>query len=192
MNRDTERDLDLASSEIEKMADSTLLEGLQSAWESFVFRLERAWVRTERVVQAQRGDMAQSWFSANTKLRRTDPLLVYLRQARNAETHAISTSIGADRIFSIADRYGRPFRAEDLTIELKDGVLSVNINSLDIGIEWTGKQEPADPYLQPIINRGKIYEPPARHLGNRLTNQHPVAVATLGLQFYRGAYAALP
>lgn len=189
---DTERDLALAADEIEKMANATLLSELQSAWETYVFRLERAWDRTERITRAVAGRDAQSWISVNSKLRRTDPLLVYLRQARNAETHAISTSIAMDRVLSLSDRFGRPFSIKDVTMSIRDKTLTIDVTSHDIGIEWAGKLEPGDPYLQAIVNRGKSYEPPGLHLGNRLVDRHPVAVATRGLNFYKGAYAVLP
>lgn len=189
---DTERDLALASVEIEKMANATLLPDLQSAWETFVFRLERAWDRTERAVRTVAGRDAQSWISVNSKLRRTDPLLVYLRQARNAETHAISTSISMDRVVSLSDRFGRPFSIRDVTISIVGKTLTIDVTSHDIGIDWTGNLEPGDPYLQTIVNRGKSYEPPGLHLGNRLVDRHPVAVATRGLNFYKGTYAVLP
>lgn len=188
---DTERDLALAANEIEKMASATLLQDLQSAWETFVFRLERTWGRTERMVRAIPGRDAQSWISVNSKLRRTDPLLIYLKQARNAETHAVSTSIDMDRVVSLSDKFGRPFNLKDVSISLERKTLTIDVTSYDIGIDWQGGLEPGNPQLQTIVNRGQKYEPPDKHLGNRLVDKHPVAVATFGLNFYKGAYTAI-
>jgi hypothetical protein len=181
---DTARDLELAAAEIERMADATTLSELKSSWESFLFRLERAWERTERTIQAKSGREAQSWLSANSKLRRNDPLLQYLKQARNAETHALSSSVESNRIISVADRFGRPFSLNNVNLSVEGKTLVIDLESYDI-------VEPSDPKLQCIVNRGKKYEPPTRHLGNHVRDMHPVAIANLGLNFYKGAYAAL-
>ena len=188
---ETARDLENAAAEIERMANAVSLRDLKSSWESFLFRLERAWERTEREVQKQLGRDAQSWLSANSKLRRNDPLLRYLKQARNAEAHALASSVDADRIISIADRLGRPFSLNNVKVSVEGQALVIDLDSHDIGVDWTGRVEPSTPKLQSIVNRGQKFDPPARHLGNVIHDQHPVAVATHGLNFYKGAYASL-
>lgn len=188
--QDTQRDLELAAIEIERMADATRFSELRSFWETFLFRLERAWERTERVVHGVSGGEAQSWLSATSKLRRIDPLLQYLKQARNTETHALGISVDTNSVVSIADRYGRPFNIRNVKISIENKVLTVDLESHDIGVDWMGKVVPGDPKLQTIVNRGKKYPPPASHLDNKIVDQHPVAVAILGLNFYKGAYTA--
>jgi hypothetical protein len=69
--------------------------------------------------------------------------------------------------------------------------LTFDVQSDDIGIEWTGELESTDPMLLRFKNRGEWYNPPAWHLRQRLPNMHPVAIATLGLHFHRGSYDAL-
>jgi hypothetical protein len=167
---DTKRDIDVAMRELEEMARATTLCELKTAWESFLFRVERAWERTERFVQQQSGGAAQSWLSTNAKLRRVDPLLQYLKQARNAETHAIASSVESDKVISITDRFGRPFIVNDVKLSVEGTTLVIDLNSLDIGIDWTGKVEPTNPKLQQIVVRGKKYDPPTRHL-ERFSNQ---------------------
>lgn len=188
---DTQRDLKLAAADIEQMAVSTNFSDLKSSWETYLFRLERAWKRTERVVQAKSGRDAQSWLSANAKLRRTDPLLQYLKQARNAETHALASSLESEKIISISDRFGRPFSLNNVKVSVEDKALVIDLESNDIGIDWTATAQPTDPKLQRICCRGKWFDPPLRHLGNKIVDKHPVAIATLGLNFYKGAYGAL-
>lgn len=173
------------------MAAATDFADLKSSWETYLFRLERAWERTERTVGAKSGRDAQSWLSANAKLRRTDPLLQYLKQARNAETHALASSIESNKIISISDRFGRPFTLNNVKVSVEGKALVIELESYDIGIEWSAKAEPTDPKLQRICCRGKWYDPPGRHLGNKIFDQHPVVIATLGLNFYKGTYEAL-
>ena len=191
MTTDTNRDIQAATRAIDEMANATDLSDLKTAWESFLFRIERSWERTERFVQQLPGGAAQSWLRANAKLRRADPLLQYLKQARNAETHTIASTIESDQIISISDKFGRPFSVKDFKIFINGNTLVLDLNSLDIGIDWVGNVEPATPKLQRIFVRGKKYDPPVSHLGNRVESSHPVFVATLGLNFYKGAYAAI-
>lgn len=189
--QDTKRDLRLATAAIEEMAAATDLSDLKSCWETFLFRLERAWERTERTVKAMPGHDAQSWLSTNAKLRRSDPLLQYLKQARNAETHALAPSVDSNKVIAISDRFGRPFSLNNVQVSVEGRALVIELGSDDFGIDWTAKAEAAEPKLQRIYSRGKWYDPPRRHLGNKIIDEHPVAIATLGLNFYNGAYAAV-
>lgn len=188
---DTKRDLQLAAAAIEEMAAATAFSDLKSYWETFLFRLERAWERTERTVRAIPGRDAQSWLSTNAKLRRSDPLLQYLKQARNAETHALASSVDWNKIISISDRFGRPFSLNNVNVSLERGTLVIDLGCHDIGIDWNAKAEAAVPKLQRICNRGTWYDPPRRHLGNKISDEHPVSIAALGLNYYNGAYVAI-
>ncbi|OEZ49268.1 hypothetical protein JAB1_24580 [Janthinobacterium sp. MP5059B] len=188
---ETNRDLREAASAIEEMASTTNLEDLKSAWEIYLFRIERAWERAERAIRVVPGKEAQSWLSANSKLRRADPLLQYLKQARNAETHAVASSVESDKFISISDRFGRPFNLNNVKISVEEQTLVIDLDSYDIGLDWTAKSGCADPKLQRICCRGTWYEPPRRHLGNIIEDEHPVAIAALGLNFYRGAFEAV-
>lgn len=173
------------------MASATRLSDLKTAWESVLFRLERAWERTERAVSTSGGGVAQSWLSANAKLRRADPLLQYLKQARNAETHSLSSSVASNPLISITDRFGRPFTMDRVRVVVDGTTLKIELNSLEIGMEWQSRIGASDPKLQAIVARGIRYDPPRRHLGNRIDNDHPVFITTLGIDFYKGTFAAL-
>ncbi|HMY50826.1 MAG TPA: hypothetical protein PLN96_03020 [Zoogloea sp.] len=188
---ETDRDLGVAAAAIEAMASTKKLSEFKSFWESFLFRLERAWERNQRRVQTVPGRDAKSWLSTNAKLRRSDPLLNYLKQARNAEVHAISSSIESELIVSVADRFGRPFSMKDMSLSIEGATFVIDLTSTDIGLEWYGDVALSEPKLQCVINRGKRYDPPTRHLGNAIQNHHPVAISILGLNFYKGTYAAL-
>lgn len=134
---DTRRDINVATKELEAMADTTNLSDLKSGLGVFLFRIERSWARTERFVQQQAGGNAQSWLSATAKLRRADPLLQYLKQARNAETHAIASSVESVKV--ISDRFGHPFTLSDVRLSIQESTLVIDLESHDIGIDWTGE-----------------------------------------------------
>lgn len=188
---DTKRDIDTAARALDEMAAATNIADFRTAWETILLRLEQGWERAKRFCEQYPQSQTQSWLSTNSKLRKTDPLLQYLKQARNSEAHGLAASVDSEKLVSITDRYGRPFRLNGVKVTLKDGTLTINLQSDDIGVDWIGKVEASTPTLQSIVCRGKRYDPPHKHLGNKISNLHPVFVATLGIDFYKGAYAAL-
>lgn len=119
------------------------------------------------------------------QLRRKDPLLRFLSQARNAETHAVSATLDKPITLVLKDKCRRRFNIGRITAEFKDGTLTLNIDSPDILLNLDVSALPTDPKLMRFKNRGKWYNPPRSHLGNDLQDLHPVIAAKLGLNFYR-------
>lgn len=186
-----DHDLTLAARAIDRMADTTDMREFSSAWVDFLFRLERAWEVCQRLAKSTSGHDAQTWLSTMCSLRKKDPLLRYLKQARDAETHVIDATVDAPLRVSVNDRYGRPFRADAVNIGIEGKTLVLDIQSSDIGIDWTGAVVPTDPHLLRFKTRSGWYNPPRQHLGNSIVDMHPVAVAALGLHFYRAALSEL-
>lgn len=85
------KDLNRAQEFLEEMADATTFTEYENAWLDFLYRLERVWELTKLRYQAEH------WFSkvygSYAKLRKKDPLLKYLKHARNAETHTIQGTL---------------------------------------------------------------------------------------------------
>ncbi|MGI9182006.1 MAG: hypothetical protein ACR2H9_16075 [Longimicrobiaceae bacterium] len=134
------------------------------AWEDFVDRLEKVWVRTYEACKKHRNGF-QQWKSKFEKDRDSDPLLVYLKQARHAEEHQTPGTI----------RMGPP-----RNLKAVGGTRSVSFS-------W---DPPAGPELAPVTNKRESPEPflpPSEHLGERLAASDPATVARLGLAFYRAA-----
>lgn len=173
------------------MAAASDLQALVGAWEDLLFRLERSWEKGRKQAEKSAGHAPKTWLKAMHELRKKDQLLRYLKQARNAETHVVSPTLNAPLRLTVRDRYGRPFHADRVEISVEGTMLTFNIRSDDIGIEWTGTREATDPALLRFKTRGEWYNPPREHLGVRLPSMHPVGIATLGVHFYRGAYESL-
>lgn len=187
MMEDCLRDLDIAERAIERMARAKKFPELYEAWEDFLFRIERAWQRAETNLKQKKG--FQQWFKPYADLRRKDPLLRFLKQARNAETHAVSKTLDKPIQFFFRDKLGRPFGVRSIQQELKDGVLTINVDTpdRDLLLSYEVSVIPTSPHLVRFKNRGAWYEPPKRHLGNRVQQDlHPVDAAKTGLAFYRG------
>lgn len=180
-----QRDLDLASDEIEKMADATAFSRFEVAWQTFLFRVERAWERAESVMR--KNPSWQRWISKHSSMRKKDPLLRFIRQARNAETHVVSATVGKDVVISLKERTGQPFSIDRIEVSFEDGILTWNVCSEDKTLSLEPTLMPGNPKLIRFENRGAWYNPPVEHLGKRLQDLHPVAVAMLCVDYYRVA-----
>lgn len=180
-----ERDLDIAKKEVEKMADATDFLDFEESWQNFLFRIEKAWDYTESVMG--KNPKWQKWKSKHSSMRRKDPLLRFLKQARSAETHSVSPTIGKDIVLSLKERTGQPFSVENVSVSFEDGVLTWGVNTNDKTLDLEPSVLPGNPKLIRFQNRGEWYNPPTMHLNKRLNDPHPVAAALLCIDYYRGA-----
>ena len=176
------RDLKIALTEIEKMKDTISFDEFQESWENFLFRIERAWELTERTLKKHKG--FEQWHKPYSHLRKKDPLLIFLKQARNSEMHSISSSISKPLKMVIKDQTGNGLTVNSISSQLESGTLTIEIDSPDLFPDAKVEIQPSDPELIRIKNRGKWYNPPWCHLKERIDDLHPVSIAMLAHQFY--------
>lgn len=177
------KDLDIANKAIDCMKYTTDFSEFQESWENFLFRIERAWEFTERTLKSKQG--FQQWHKPYTDLRKKDSLLVFLRQARNAEMHSVSPTVTKPLKMAVVDKSGRGFQLNSISSRLENGTLTIDLDSPDILLDLDTRILPTDPEVVRFKNRGKWYNPPWEHLRERIRDLHPVALAELGLVFYR-------
>lgn len=177
------KDLDIAASEIEKMKQTTNFMEFQEAWENFLFRIERAWELTERTLRTKNG--FEKWHKPYTDLRKKDPLLVFLKQARNSEMHSISSTVAKPLKMVLKDKTGRGLTVNSVSSHLDDGTLTISINTSDLFPHVDLNIIPSNPELVKFKNRGEWYSPPKRHLRKQIIDCHPISIAELGCTFYR-------
>ena len=175
-------DLEIAQRAIGTMKKTTDFFEFRENWENYLIRIERAWALTEHILSKQRG--FQQWYAPYRNLRKKDSLLIFLRQARNAEMHCSSTTIGKPSKIVIVDKSGRGFRVNSISGKLEKGVLTINLDSPDILLNLDFGVAPTNPQVTRFKVRGKWYNPPWHHLHNRISDLHPVSIAELGLDFY--------
>ncbi len=177
-------ELEKARAEIENMRIATDLNVLEEHWRQFLFRLERSWNKS--VSHLKRSPKYQGWNERGRieKLRKQDPLLAYLINARGADEHTIENIVGREEgHIAINPAEGDFLHINKMSI--KDGVLTVDSDqSLKIDFK------PAKTKLIPVNNRGRIYNPPTSHLGKPLILVDPIDIAGLGVSFY-GDYFAM-
>lgn len=178
-------DLDIAQEAVEAMTTTKVFTVFYRTWQDFLIRIERAWEATERGIRGSPG--YQAWFRPYAQQKRRDPLLVFLSQARHAETHAINPTMDHPLRLVLRDKYGHPFSLREVRSTLDhDGALTIDIETEpeDSLLSYEVAHVPSPPRLIRFRNRGVWYEPPTSHLGAPLTSIDPLTVARLGLAFY--------
>jgi hypothetical protein len=157
------------------MREATTFEAFAVAWQMFLDKLEKVWVKAERECQHVRSCF-EPWQAAFKELRKTDPLLRYLHHARHADQHSIQpTTCEALLGFTLEIP---PAGTVGMEIDKETGQLRIHG-----ACEIKAVRGPRL-MLLPITNRGTQYNPPAEHLGKKLEDNSPNAVAEKGLAFY--------
>lgn len=134
----------------------------EASWRELLGRIERVWSKTEAAVSHLPG--WQKVKSEIAQLRRTDPLLQYIQQARHVDEHSIS---------ALATEWDADLKG----VVNPDGKLQLT---------W----QPWDRPLLPVVNRGVTYLPPTTHLGSSISElfgqgkAQPRVIGELALRFY--------
>src|SRR5688572_15485004 len=110
-------DLEIANRAVSTMAEAGQFPDFYKSWQDFLIRVERAWEAAERDLKAAAG--FQQWFRPYAAQRKKDPLLVFLSQARHAETHAVSPTLDKPIRLVLRDKFGHPFRLSTIKSSLE-------------------------------------------------------------------------
>jgi len=118
------------------------------------------------------------WKGSFEKLRRTDPLLAYLVNARGAEEHTVTEIVETKPgSLGIGAAEGNALYIERM--DINRGRISIK-SPQKIRVEFT----PARMRLLPVTNRGRTYPLPTAHLGTAVEPNDIFAIAHAGLAFY--------
>jgi hypothetical protein len=131
-------------------------------WANFLVTFERIFTRLE----AAAGGKGNAWFGKVEQYRRTDPLLSYLRHARNVDEHGIKAVAEP-----MPGRIGE-VSAEPMDMERPEAGMRVFL-------------EVRDPHLAlvDVKDRGVIYPVPTSFRGDPISAAHPMNVGLLGLSY---------
>lgn len=163
---------------IEGMRTAKSLVDFEENWKTFLHRLERLWNKT--VSHYSRSPKWNGWKGKYEQLRKKDPLLAYLINARGAEEHTVNEIVSREPGgIGINPAEGNSLFIEQMTIN--KGNIAIK-SPQNIRIDFI----PAKTVLAPIINRGRTYAVPTSHLGNSLDPTQVVDVAEKAVGFYEG------
>jgi hypothetical protein len=157
---------------LETMRNTTNVEQIESSWEEFILAAGSIYSVLEQ--GSKSSGKSTAWFGRRKNHRKKDPLLRYLHFARNSEEHGLEkiTETGSS---SIEIGPGASIKL------VSDGVSRWNI------VESNGLITPKnDVVCLARVNNTKFSDfadPPSEHLGQKLDNNLPVAVAEAAARY---------
>jgi hypothetical protein len=171
-------ELKKARAALEEMRKTHDLISYEEEWKLFLIRLERVWNKLCNHLSTS--PKYKNWpiIDHAKQLRKNDPLLSYLENARGADEHTIEeiTERQPGGI-GINAAIGNELHIEHMTV--KNGNIFIK-SKQPIRIDFI----PGKIKLKPIIKRGVTYNPPKTHLGNPIKSIEPIDVAEAGLNYY--------
>lgn len=175
------QELAKAKAAIAAMAAAHTIDEFEEQWKEFLRRLERVW--NKAIAHFGKSPKWNGWQGKYDNLRRRDPLLSYLVNARGAEEHTVNEVVGREPGgIGINPAEGNSLYIERM--EIKNGTLSIR-SPQKVKIEFLA----ARMTLVPVVNRGRRYGLPSHHLGNSIDPSNVLGVAELAVKFYEEALA---
>lgn len=171
-------ELTRAAAALQAMEVSEDLRAFELHWQEFLHRLERVWIKC--ATQYKRSSRWQGWSGEVVRLRRKDPLLSYLKNARDADQHTLSEITARSPSALTLTAGGPQGRAliKRLTID-RDGKLRMEGDGV-LNLVF----RPEQTRLVPVVNRGRAYPVPRSHLGRPINPEDVLAVARTAWAYY--------
>lgn len=166
-----------ASAAIDEMRVSADLDVYEENWKEYLRRIERSFNKVQAYYS--KSPKYSGWIGKYTKLRKDDPLLRYLTNARGADEHTVA-DISARSAGGVA--FNPP--AGSNTLVLKNFRISEGVIYADAPNGVSISFIPEKVRLLAVKNRGVIYDVPHSHLGEAVDPFDVVGVAEYGLKFY--------
>jgi len=166
---------------LDRMVKCDSFEEFEENWTNFLSSLEKVWNKSERECQLF-SKKFQPWQGRFKSIRKSDQVLSYLKNARDADTHSIqeiiqkkSGSIG----ISGTDK-SKPLILTDVKID-GFGNISIKESNQDLDI----KIEKPRFIVKPFRNSGVTYFPPLYYRTQKLSDPlNPTEIAKNGYEFY--------
>lgn len=169
-------ELRAAARSIQDMDNASDFEEFEHNWKVFLFCTEKLWEKLEKA--CDKSSKFPPWQGKYRRIRKKDPLLRYLKQARNADNHSIqdlnfinSGSFTVTRTDPQTGIAGTKHISQEESLNYNPDELFINLFA-------------PHPEVLPVVNKGVRYDPPKSHMGERIDDLHPSTLAALGLEFY--------
>jgi hypothetical protein len=171
-------ELQRAKQSLAELKSSNDFKHFEDKWRDLLNYLEKCWIKSERECQHLKNRF-QPWQGSFHALRRSDPLLKYLKHARDCDNHSVQEIV--DKI---------PGRTTGNFINPRGGYIERMVIEKGVVKEYSG-----DPMIfefksgkveaKGVQNLGQSFTPPLYHRGKPLNNsKDPIEIAELGIAFY--------
>lgn len=161
----TSRYVTKASRELSALAESKTIDEAEERWLDLLNTIDKLWKKANNEVKVLLGSefskhKFDSWKAKTVNLRKTDSLLQYVRNARNADEHTIQK------------------------LTQKGWAITVDKKMTTDG-QWAGTMT-LKLELIPFVNEGIRYDLPIKHLDQVITSpEDPQEVGHLAIKFYQ-------
>ena len=171
-----------AHTQLDRVLTSQNHAAFVDAWTDFLIALNAVPVILD--ASAKGNAASQKWAVQNHLGKPSDPLIQYLRQARNAEEHGLEAT----------SRYVESSFAFGIGQNISGGTLIVKGNHIQSTLKTDNgaplKVEIRGPHseLVPIVDGrfGTVFPVPTTHLGKAIKDQSPANIGLLGLTYFDG------
>jgi hypothetical protein len=171
-------ELQRAKQSLTELKSSKDFKHFEDKWRDLLNYLEKCWIKSERECQHVKNKF-EPWQGTFKALRRSDPLLKYLKQARDSDNHSVQEII--DKIPGhTTGKFLNPQGGHIERMVFEKGVLKEYSGDPMIIEFKPGKVE-----AKSVVNQGQTFTPPLYHRGRPLKNsKDPIEIAELGIGFY--------
>jgi ethanolamine utilization microcompartment shell protein EutS len=182
-----------AEKSFDLMKNCESIQEIENNWRDFLNHLEKIWNKSERECQSFKNKF-QPWQGEFVRLRKKDPLLRYLKNARDADVHSIFEIVQKSNPINIIT----PTEGQEIAGDLTTKFELLNVTGINIISPLEGEIISGDVKLKfeliiedkldviNIENKEITYSPPESHLGNKINNSKDLfEIAELGLVFYK-------
>lgn len=169
-------ELEQAKSYLDKMRASKSLEDFEENWKHYLIRLERVWYKFLAV--NQKHPKWDGWGGKHINVKKKDPLLSYLKQARGADEHNVTEiTESTPGSTAINPAQGNVLKINYLSIN--NGKILVDSDQ-PLKITFT----PAKMRLLPVTNQSTLFPVPTSHLNNPIDPDDIIGIGEMGIDYY--------
>lgn len=173
-----------AETALEAIRNTDTIGELESAWTDYLVSHNSIFTILEQ--GAKVSPRSRQWFGGKKEIRRKDPLLNYLHQARNADEHDIPSVVESKLAggITLGDSPAGPDRVISKVTFKPIGGRQVVIGENAAGLSNVTLLRPVFLLCRVYDDRYKTYfDPPTEHLGKSLDNPRPIGVAEAGVAY---------
>lgn len=179
--------LRIASKALDELEACADYNDFMDVWYTFLVAYKNVFTSLEKAVKGNANHM--QWFGRKNTLRRKDPLLQYLYQARSDDEHGVEKGheLAPGRVAIGVSRPGETLAVHIEQVTISNGVVRVknarNFDGTPTRVEVRG---PHARLIAVTDRAGKKYDPPIAHLGQSLPDLEPLTVAKAGSEYVAG------
>ena len=161
-----------AEQSLTALKESNDFPSIETHWEAFLDNASKVFTRLEQAANAT--SKGKAWWGSQVRQWKQDPLLLYIRQARDATNHSIQ------EVARVNPGYARP--VDDPSPEELE---HVHKEAQELGLPYAvlGGCEVVWPHVEcvDVSNKGTMFPRPTSHLGGPTTTNTPADIGDLAL-----------